>query len=124
CPLSRGSEARGRDRGFGRIPFRNSALFEPHALERQWRGEVPNAVWRDAFDHLFERFAFTVNENGAEGEVAPDMLGRVFEGVKEPEARHGSGTFYTPVHLVSQLVDATLEGYLASRLDCSLDAAS
>jgi len=52
------------------------------------------------------------------------MLGRVFEGVMEPEARHGSGTFYTPVHLVSQLVDATLEAYLSSRLGCSLEAAA
>ncbi|HEU5153104.1 MAG TPA: N-6 DNA methylase, partial [Gemmatimonadales bacterium] len=122
--LNRRAEARGRARCFGRIPFLNGGLFEPHTLERQWRGEVPNAIWRDAFDHLFERFAFTVNENGAEGEVAPDMLGRVFEGVMEPEARHGSGTFYTPVHLVSQLVDATLEAYLASRLDCPLETAA
>ena len=122
--LNRRPEARGRARGFGRIPFLNGGLFEPHTLERQWRGEVPNALWRDAFDHLFERFAFTVSEDGAEGEVAPDMLGRVFEGVMEPEARHGSGTFYTPAHLVSQLVDATLEAYLASRLGCSLETAS
>ena len=122
--LNRRAEARGRARSFGRIPFLNGGLFEPHALERQWRGEVPNAVWRDAFDHLFERFAFTVNENGAAGEVAPDMLGRVFEGVMEPEARHGSGTFYTPVHLVSQLVDATLEAFLAGQLGCSLETAA
>jgi hypothetical protein len=122
--LNRRAEARGRARCFGRIPFLNGGLFEPHALERQWRGEVPNGVWRDAFDHLFERFAFTVDENGAEGEVAPDMLGRVFEGVMEPEARHGSGTFYTPVHLVSQLVDATLQAYVASQLGCSLESAA
>ncbi len=46
--------------------------------------------------NLFERFHFTVQEGMAPGAIAPDMLGRVFEGVMAPDRRRASGTFYTP----------------------------
>ena len=67
-----------RSRGaprFGAIPFLNGGLFEPHPLERALRGDIPNALWRDAFDRLFERFHFVVAEAGRPGGIAPDMLG-------------------------------------------------
>ena len=54
-------------RRFGAIPFLNGGLFEPHPLERQWHVDIPNAVWRDAFDDLFERFHFITRE----GATAP-----------------------------------------------------
>ena len=94
-------------RSFGRIPFLNGGLFEPHPLERKWTGTVPNDVWRDAFDRLFERFHFTVTEGGGTA-IAPDMLGRVFEGVMAPEERRTSGTFFTPPALVRALLDECL----------------
>jgi hypothetical protein len=105
-------------RRLGRIPFLNGGLFEPHALERRWRVDLPNAVWREAFDGLFERFDFTADEGGRPGLVAPDMLGRVFEGVMDPGQRRQSGTFYTPASLVHGLVNATLVALLARRLCC------
>ena len=105
-------------RAFGRIPFLNGGLFEPHVLERRWRADLSNQVWREAFDSLFERFDFTADEAGRPGLVAPDMLGRVFEGVMEPGVRHGSGTFYTPAALVRHLVRAGLVALLAERLGC------
>jgi len=105
-------------RGFGRIPFLNGGLFEPHPLERRWPAPLPNIVWRDAFDSLFERFSFTADEAGRPGLVAPDMLGRVFEGVMEPDLRHRSGTFYTPAALVRSLVHAGLVALIAERLGC------
>ncbi|HXG44783.1 MAG TPA: N-6 DNA methylase [Gemmatimonadales bacterium] len=117
--LNRPSAARGRARAFGRIPFLNGGLFEPHPLERAWRGEVPDEVWRDAFDSVFERFHFAVVETAAPGIIAPDMLGRVFEGLMAPEARRASGAYYTPAPLVRRLVDAGLEAFLASRLGWS-----
>jgi type I restriction-modification system DNA methylase subunit len=46
------------------------------------------------------------------------MLGRVFEGVMQPDDRHASGTFYTPVRLVEHLVDTVLTTLLAGRLGC------
>ncbi|HEU4681889.1 MAG TPA: N-6 DNA methylase [Gemmatimonadales bacterium] len=103
---------------WGPIPFLNGGLFEPHPLERRYRIDIPNAFWRDAFDRLFERFHFTVGERGRHGEIAPDMLGRVFEGVMEREARRASGTFYTPASLVSAILDAAMTALVAERLEC------
>jgi hypothetical protein len=104
---------------FGAIPFLNGGLFEPHPLERRCRADIPNVVWCAAFDQLFERFHFTASERKPRGMVAPDMLGRVFEGVMAPDVRRASGTFYTPSSLVEQIVDAALIALLASRLKCS-----
>lgn len=101
--LQRGAIAR----RFGKLPFLNGGLFEPHALERRWKVDIPTRAWRDAFDSLFESFHFTTRE-GDGSVVAPDMLGRVFEGLMDPEQRHRSGTFYTPAALVEQLVDFAL----------------
>ncbi|MGH7338604.1 MAG: N-6 DNA methylase, partial [Myxococcota bacterium] len=122
--LNRPPHARSQvPRRFGRVPFLNGGLFEPHRLERRRRHMLPNAIWRDAFDSLFERFHFTVDERGRPGLVAPDMLGRVFEGVMEPVARRRSGTFYTPAPLVHALVRAALAAWLAPRAGCSEERA-
>jgi hypothetical protein len=103
---------------FGGMPFLNGGLFEPHLLEHAVRTDLPNNVWRDAFDRLFERFHFTVVEGSPAGEIAPDMLGRVFEGMMAPETRHASGTFYTPAKLVARMIDAALSTIVADRLAC------
>lgn len=103
--------------GFGRVPFLNGGLFEPHPLEQRYRPTVPDHLWRMAFDALFERFHFTVSESGGQGPaIAPDMLGRVFEGVMAPEDRRKSGTFYTPAALVRSLVDAAVVAAVGSQL--------
>ena len=119
-PLAERSRAA---RALGRIPFLNGGLFEPHQLERRWRPGFPNPAWRDAFDGLFERFHFTVSEGGDGAAVAPDMLGRVFEGVMDPLERRESGSFYTPSALVARLFEAGLVAAVASRLGCADDAA-
>ena len=75
----------------------------------------PTRVWRDAFDRLFERFHFVVAEAGDAGGIAPDMLGRVFEGVMAPDARRASGTYYTPAALVRSMLDAALVALVAGR---------
>ncbi|HEX9631153.1 MAG TPA: hypothetical protein VGA02_01720, partial [Gemmatimonadales bacterium] len=49
------------DRRFGRVPYLNGGLFEPHPVERAHGPLVlPNPFWRDAFDLVFERFRFCV----------------------------------------------------------------
>jgi len=117
--LNRPAVQRGKTAaGFGAVPFLNGGLFEPHALERRLQGDIPNDIWRDAFDRLFERFHFTVSERPGDGSVAPDMLGRVFEGVMAPDQRRASGTYYTPAALVHRLLDAGLVALVASRLRC------
>ena len=113
--LNQPPERRRRARRFGRIPFLNGGLFEPHPLERAWRGEVPTPCWRDAFDALFERFRFVVAEEEVPGAIAPDMLGRVFEGLMAPAERRGSGAFYTPAPVVRQLLEAALAGWVVER---------
>lgn len=103
-------------RRFGRIPFLNGGLFEPHPLERRWTIARSDAAWRSAFDDLFEHFHFTLNEQGEGLAVAPDMLGRVFEGLMAEDERRLTGTFYTPSHLVDRIVAAAIESLLAERL--------
>lgn len=113
----------GLPKRFGRVPFLNGGLFEPHALERGRRHILTNDQWRDAFDTLFERFHFTAEERARPDLVAPDMLGRVFEGVMEPCARRLSGTFYTPAALVHDLVRVGLATWLAAKLGGSEERA-
>ncbi|MBS1241313.1 MAG: hypothetical protein H6R40_740, partial [Gemmatimonadetes bacterium] len=116
--LNQPAERRGRAAlSFGRVPFLNGGLFEPHTLERRWRVALPAPFWLSAFDDLFERFHFTPRE-GERDRIAPDMLGRVFEGVMDLDERSGSGTFYTPAPLVRALVRATLAAQVAVRLGC------
>jgi len=116
--LNRPVASRGpRARALGRVPFLNGGLFEPTTLERRHGPAIwSNADWRDAFDDLFERFHFSVREDDAGELVAPDMLGRVFEGVMDPTQRRTSGSYYTPAALVREIVRAGLEATLVSRL--------
>lgn len=117
--LNRPADLRSRSAtSYGPIPFLNGGLFEPHPLEKRFQADISNELWRDAFDQLFERFHFTVAEGERHGGVAPDMLGRVFEGVMAPEARRASGTFYTPASLVGSVLDASLIALIAARLEC------
>jgi hypothetical protein len=117
--LNRPVAERGRTAlALGGIPFLNGGLFEPHPLERRCRRDIDNVLWRDAFDRLFERFHFTLETDGRGG-VAPDMLGRVFEGVMAPDERRASGTYYTPAALVRELLDQALIPLAAGRLACS-----
>jgi hypothetical protein len=113
--LNRPVVARSRHVGFGQVPYLNGGLFEPHAVERRVGVCFDNAMWRDAFDQLFQRFRFCVREDDEVDAVAPDMLGRVFERLMAPEDRLDTGSFYTPEAVVRQVVDATVETALWGR---------
>ncbi len=123
--LNRPAPARSRAaRALGRLPFLNGGLFEPTALERRHgTARWSNADWRDAFDDLFERFHFSAREVDDADLVAPDMLGRVFEGVMDPDERRSSGSYYTPTALVRELVRAGLEATLVHRFGVAPRAA-
>src|SRR4029077_13076618 len=117
----RGSGAR----ALGSVPFLNGGLFEPTPLERRFGPALwSNADWRDAFDDLFEKFHFSVREDESADLVAPDMLGRVFEGLMDPHDRRSSGSYYTPPGLVRALVRAALETALVERRGVRPDAAA
>ena len=106
-------------RRFGRIPFLNGGLFEPRPIERRHPEEIPDEVWISAFDRMFERYHFTIAALPGGGAIGPDMLGRVFEGVMDPERRKETGAFYTPRRLVDQVVREGLVSWLAGTARCS-----
>ncbi|MGH8721680.1 MAG: N-6 DNA methylase, partial [Burkholderiales bacterium] len=118
-------ERSGAARALGRLPFLNGGLFEPTPLERRHGPAVwSNAEWRAAFDDVFERFHFSVREDDAAELVAPDMLGRVFEGVMDEGERRSSGSYYTPAALVRDLVRAGLEAVLTTRYGLRAETAA
>jgi hypothetical protein len=108
----------------GAIPYLNGGLFDPHPVERRLGPiAISNALWRDAFDEVFERFRFCVREAEEVNAIAPDMLGHVFERVMDDDERHASGTFYTPETVVRDIVSATIETALVGRHDISASLA-
>ena len=110
-------------RALGDVPFLNGGLFEPTALERSCGpARWSNLDWRDAFDDLFERFHFSAREEEGGDVIAPDMLGRVFEGVMDPAERRTSGSYYTPAALVREIVRAGLASVLEHRFGLAAGA--
>src|SRR5229473_806089 len=92
------------------------ATFTARCSTRCASARWTNSDWRDAFDELFERFHFSAREADDAGHcVAPDMLGRVFEGVMDPTERRASGSYYTPAALVREIVRAGLTAILVQR---------
>ena len=125
-PLFFGTLNRPRDRRtaaarrFGAVPFLNGGLFDPHPLEQTWPDDLPDSVWQEAFDDLFERHHFTISgATDARAAIGPDMLGRVFEGVMDPELRRATGAFYTPSDLVDEVVTASLSAWISTATGCS-----
>jgi hypothetical protein len=105
-----------RARSFGRIPFLNGGLFEPHALERRHALHLPTPFWREAVDSLILRTEVTLVHDELDGRVTPEMLGRVFEGVMSPDERKRDGTFFTPPALVAALLREAATPHFAYRL--------
>jgi hypothetical protein len=96
-------------RALGEVPFLNGGLFQRHPLERRFPDAgLPNATWRTLFDELFERFHFTVREDGDGDAVDPEMLGRVFEGLMAASTRRNAGTYFTPRALVREIVERAI----------------
>lgn len=114
--LNRPEPERATANAFGNVPYLNGGLFDRHPAERRiGRVNIPNTIWRETFDNLFERFRFCVREAHEVNAIAPDMLGRVFERVMDAGLRHHTGTFYTPESLVTQIVEATIRVALVGR---------
>jgi len=112
---------------FENIPFLNGGLFEFKEIEEKI--SIPNESFKYIFDDLLERFNFTIREDTEfEEEVAidPEMLGKIFEELilsiesekykDVPDARRGSGSYYTPRFIVSFMVKQSLLNYLTNEL--------
>jgi hypothetical protein len=103
-------------RAFGTIPFLNGGLFEPHPIERARDWPLPPAAWFRLVALLVDQIEVTLDANTMDGRVTPELLGRVFEGVMDPEARRDAGAFYTPPLLVRAIVREALACHLAPHL--------
>lgn len=103
-------------RRFGRVPFLNGGLFEPHELERRTTVALPADYWRCVVERLVLHTVVTLEHETLDGSVTPEMLGRVFEGVMAPEQRKRDGAFFTPPELVTAIVREALACHLAPRL--------
>ncbi|MDP3110516.1 MAG: Eco57I restriction-modification methylase domain-containing protein [Thermodesulfovibrionales bacterium] len=118
------SEPEFKDKRFEKIPFLNGGLFEFDLFED--KVTIPNDAFKAVFEDLLERYNFTVREDTEfEQEVAidPEMLGTIFEqlilGLEKaeykdiPDARRGTGSYYTPKFTVAFMVKESLLNYLA-----------
>ncbi|MFZ5994041.1 MAG: Eco57I restriction-modification methylase domain-containing protein [Thermodesulfobacteriota bacterium] len=118
------SDPDSKDRRFEKVPFLNGGLFEFEPLEDKIT--IPNNAFAAVFEDLLESYNFTVREDTEfEQEVAidPEMLGTIFEqlilGLEKseykdiPDARRGTGSYYTPKFIVSFMVKESLLNYLA-----------
>ncbi len=108
-----------------KIPFLNGGLFDPFP-GHDWQGfsmEIPNDVFSNGDDgilDIFDRYNFTVDEDeplDKEVAVDPEMLGKVFEGLLNPEERKKAGTFYTPREIVHYMCQESLILYLDKEIN-------
>ena len=73
--------------GFGAIPFLNGGLFEPHPARARISGATsPTRSGATPSTGCSSGSTSSSTEQGGGG-IAPDMLGRVFEGVMAPDVR-------------------------------------
>ena len=122
----------------GDVPFLNGGLFEVNAgaaLDDQLT--IGNAVFRQVFDDLLERYNFTVREDtplDVEVAIDPEMLGQIFENLvlglerglglsaaEGKDRRKATGSYYTPRVIVHFMCRQALVEHLAA--ESSLDPA-
>ena len=100
------------------IPFLNGGLFEVRTEFAEGDSLYGPLVADELFVGLFSmlgRYNFTVDESTPLDQtvgIDPEMLGKVFENLLEAEARHASGTYYTPRSIVEYMCRETLFRHL------------
>lgn len=105
--LNKEEGARATDaRALGDFPFLNGGLFEPSPLEVEHPGaHWSTQTWREVLEGAFEPYRFVLfDQDSGHQAIDPEMLGRVFEGLMGQGARRKSGAFYTPRHIVRDMV--------------------
>ncbi len=107
---------RTQDLDLAGIPFLNGGLFEPSPVECEHPDlDWPDSTFQNLLEDLFEHYHFAITEASADDEdrvIDPEMLGKVFEGLMFGDARLRSGTFYTPRHIVREMVSSALHAHL------------
>jgi len=100
-----------------KVPFLNGGLFTP-IKNYNWEGtsfNIPNSFFTNRKEEglvdIFSQYNFTVNESdGNDEEIAvdPEMLGKIFESLLDPDSRKETGAYYTPRAIVNYMVITTL----------------
>jgi len=117
-------------------PYLNGGLFRKNRLEDAVDdgGEVsiPDEVFDPDTDEdpprtvlgLLSRYRFTVRESTPDDQSVdpdPELLGRVFENLYQGDARHDTGTYYTPREIVHFMCRQALDGYLRDQTGVTQD---
>ena len=106
-------------RAFGAVPFLNGGLFACAPIERRCkRPPIHDDSLAPLILDTLARYRFTAREDTtswSEAAIDPDLLGRTFEALMDSTQRRGSGTFYTPAALGTQLVEDALGAALGTR---------
>lgn len=117
------------------LPFLNGGLFndeygDEHTDDLTHRRAellVANDTFAYVFEHLLERYNFTIHEDSPTNQevaIDPEMLGKIFEAlVLQIEQsttggktlRHDTGSHYTPRPIVHYLCVAALAGWLENQ---------
>ncbi|MDA1348257.1 MAG: Eco57I restriction-modification methylase domain-containing protein, partial [Chloroflexi bacterium] len=118
----------------GYTPYLNGGLFRKNRLEDAVDdgGEVsiPDEVFDPDADEdpprtvlgLLSRYRFTTRESTPDDQSVdpdPERLGRVFENLYQGDARHDTGTYYTPREIVHFMCRQALDGYLCDQTGVS-----
>jgi|GEM_PF-2369903 len=107
-----------RAKAFGKIPFLNGGLFQPTHLEAQNpQLDVPNDILHDILIRCFQHYTFSTKECTSSDRLDPMMLGHVFESLMDREKRAKTGSFYTPMNLVKNIVSRAFKHWLAQKTD-------
>ncbi len=102
------------------VPFLNGGLFQFPQGDPFYSLHVSNSAFKHAFDELFEKYTFTVEEDMPDDRavaIDPEMLGKVFERLvlrreQERDLRKGTGSYYTPREIVQFMCQHSLSQYL------------
>ena len=110
------------------LPLKIGGLFHP-IKDYNWSGtnfHIKNDFWYNrqekGFFDLLNQYNFTVDEcDPDEQEIAvdPEMLGRIFESLLDPQDRSDKGAFYTPREIVHYMCVESLSRRIS--IDLGLD---
>jgi adenine-specific DNA-methyltransferase len=117
------------------LPFLNGGLFNDEygdeqnddTARRHHELTVGNDTFHFVFEHLLERYNFTIHEDSPRNQevaIDPEMLGKIFEALVlqiehsttgSKSLRHDTGSHYTPRPIVHYLCVAALAGWLENQ---------
>ena len=110
---------------FGTIPFLNGGLFQPTPNEQaNPKRRLPNGELWEILCNLLDGWEFADYETRhADSALDPMMLGHVFEMLMPEEFRSQTGSFYTPMPLVRDIVCRALSAWASLELDLTQKSA-